>query len=502
MIRVYNLLILICICSTLSCEKKYSHSKELIEFSFPNQKYKQYKTLEGYHFDFYEHVDLKELIPWIKISEGATIMPLSGIKTDFSEPVLYTITAEDGSCTTFEVMVSKNLSSECQLLNFSLQTPIQVVEMEGDIIYVYVPYDVDITNLSANIEVSLNAKVLPLCDAVMDYSTPVKYTVISSDGGSSKDYFIQVKKSPWKQLLRNGAAPFLKVDGHRLLSFNGYMWLMGGWLGKNHNFPPGDYFTSQVWRTKDGLKWEDMGNAPWKERHGFGCVAYKGKMWVIGGDNNHDVWNSVDGINWNLVSDNLPFGTRYFPYVTVFQDKIYVIGGKSGIWNQYNVYNDVWSTTDGINWECETQNAQFVARSLISGAIVMNSEMYIIGGGVVGPVDRSMEYNDIWKSNNGVCFQLVCKEPPFEPLYWHSIGTYKDKMYVCAGMHRGDKHINELWYSSNGIDWLQQKYNFWAPRHATSMIEFNNKLYMIGGTIDPVSEQDTQNDVWVMESDL
>lgn len=51
--------------------------------------------------------ELAALVPTIKISEKATISPASGVAQDFSSPVIYTVTSEDGIVTTkYTVSVS------------------------------------------------------------------------------------------------------------------------------------------------------------------------------------------------------------------------------------------------------------------------------------------------------------------------------------------------------------------------------------------------------------
>ena len=52
-------------------------------------------------------VDLAKLAPSIKVSDKATVSPLSGAVQDFSKPVLYTVTAEDGSTTIYTASASK-----------------------------------------------------------------------------------------------------------------------------------------------------------------------------------------------------------------------------------------------------------------------------------------------------------------------------------------------------------------------------------------------------------
>ncbi|MBO4328302.1 MAG: DUF5018 domain-containing protein [Bacteroidales bacterium] len=52
--------------------------------------------------------DVTSLVPIITISEKATISPASGVVTDFTNPVVYTVTAEDGSKATYTATVTVN----------------------------------------------------------------------------------------------------------------------------------------------------------------------------------------------------------------------------------------------------------------------------------------------------------------------------------------------------------------------------------------------------------
>jgi hypothetical protein len=51
-------------------------------------------------------IDITRLIPTIETSPRATLSPESGLPTDFSLPVVYTVTAEDGSTKTFTTTIS------------------------------------------------------------------------------------------------------------------------------------------------------------------------------------------------------------------------------------------------------------------------------------------------------------------------------------------------------------------------------------------------------------
>lgn len=49
--------------------------------------------------------DVTQLVPTIEVSEGATVEPASGVAQDFSNPVTYTVTAQNGTTATYTVTV-------------------------------------------------------------------------------------------------------------------------------------------------------------------------------------------------------------------------------------------------------------------------------------------------------------------------------------------------------------------------------------------------------------
>ena len=49
--------------------------------------------------------DVTQLVPTIEVSEGATVEPASGVAQDFSNPVTYTVTAQNGTTAVYTVTV-------------------------------------------------------------------------------------------------------------------------------------------------------------------------------------------------------------------------------------------------------------------------------------------------------------------------------------------------------------------------------------------------------------
>ena len=120
-------------------------------------------------------------------------------------------------------------------------------------------------------------------------------------------------------------APWRPRDGAGLVSFDGSLWLLGGWRvredgpsgpgGLEDTTFEGTGWTvdSEIWKSDDGSAWEYVTHAPWPGRHTAGYVVHSGRMWVVGGDcysNSADVWSSGDGIEWECATADAPWAGR------------------------------------------------------------------------------------------------------------------------------------------------------------------------------------------------
>lgn len=124
------------------------------------------------------------------------------------------------------------------------------------------------------------------------------------------------------------------------------LWITGGLSG--------NAAASDVWCSTDGLSWtQTTAKASWPGRSEHGCVAFSGKLWVIGGrDQNrqplNDVWSSSDGVTWTLAA---PSGARWSPRsgpaVAAFGGKLWLFGGLQG---DGSVACDMWNSSDGTTW--------------------------------------------------------------------------------------------------------------------------------------------------------
>lgn len=139
-----------------------------------------------------EGIDLTALLPSIKIAPKSSISP-TGVQ-DFTNPVTYTVTAEDGSKNTYIVTLSitDSKSGDNQIIGFKflvsensvLASDLDAtIDESGKTINATVPYGTNITALLPKIEIPQNAMVDP--SGPQDFTAPITYTITAEDGTST-----------------------------------------------------------------------------------------------------------------------------------------------------------------------------------------------------------------------------------------------------------------------------------------------------------------------------
>ncbi|MFA7171379.1 MAG: DUF5018 domain-containing protein, partial [Candidatus Paceibacterota bacterium] len=135
------------------------------------------------------------IAPTIAVSAGATISPTSGTAKNFSSPVIYTVTAEDGSTQTYRVIVtvetSPILSSAKNINTFALKGVAGTINNISRTITVNLPAGTSVTSLAPTISISSGATVSPYSGTAKNFSGPVIYTVTAEDG-STQSYVVTV----------------------------------------------------------------------------------------------------------------------------------------------------------------------------------------------------------------------------------------------------------------------------------------------------------------------
>lgn len=255
--------------------------------------------------------------------------------------------------------------------------------------------------------------------------------------------------------------------GSNTVYFNNKIWVIGGGMGSGS----GD--EKEVWSSVDGVNWTLMtNNGPDSINHNV--VVFNNKIFILNAELDKVSYSS-DGINWS-VPYPAPWGYRAWASAVVFQNKIWVMGGMdNGIFK-----NDIWSSSDGLNWtHIDTnlslkgiQNAPWEARGQHT-SLVFNNKIWVLGG--CGSNSGCPNITDIWSSPDGINWTLVLADAPWathyvsngtsfpDVIYDHSSFVLNGKMFIVhgespslsCGIQGCVSMYGYIWSSSDGINWTK-----------------------------------------------
>jgi uncharacterized protein (TIGR02145 family) len=137
----------------------------------------------------YSTASLDGLVPTITVSSGASVSPESGVAQDFTSPVTYTVTAENGGTTkewTVSVSKAAGASSANNILSFTFDGQLgeSVIDADSHTVSAYAEWYCDISNIIPAITVSPQATISPASGVAQDFTNPVSYTVTAEDVSS------------------------------------------------------------------------------------------------------------------------------------------------------------------------------------------------------------------------------------------------------------------------------------------------------------------------------
>jgi trimeric autotransporter adhesin len=134
------------------------------------------------------------------VKVASTVQVSGATPNDFRAPVVYTVTAEDGSSKEYTVVVIVPSSSAKALTSYGLNGFVGFVNETGKTIDVMVPFGTDVTSLVASFNITGTAVKIGDTSQVSgtttnDFSQPTVYTVVAADG-TKADYTVNVSVAP------------------------------------------------------------------------------------------------------------------------------------------------------------------------------------------------------------------------------------------------------------------------------------------------------------------
>ena len=242
-------------------------------------------------------------------------------------------------------------------------------------------------------------------------------------------------------------------------------------------------------------------------------VVWNQRLFAIG----MGVWSSADGSQWarQTLADGVTAAKGPLPFRATENSRSLVLG--SSLFYLQPDTGEVYSTTDpsAAAWNTLGTIAGFAPRC---GAVafVLDSKLWIEGGGAC---DYSHVFNDIWSSSDGVSWTQSTKAAEWPARMWACVAPGSDGAVWLAGGYAptdwndvggtvaprvGANHA-DVWYTKDGATWRQFKADSgsalpdsatFEPRHAATCYSVagssaaTRSLVAIGGTggTDPNDE--------------
>ena len=245
---------------------------------------------------------------------------------------------------------------------------------------------------------------------------------------------------------------------------------------------PTSNFFNDVWRSPDGITWEQVTPAaPWEGRAGLSAAVLDDELYVFAGSQNddssiigaggpqriyyHDVWRSADGAEWELVTEAAPWEPRAGAAVVVRGDRLYLFGGEDGFTCEPlpdcepPYFNDVWATEDGVEWELLTESAAWSPRPGHVCELVGNRFVCFGGFGLI------QNPNDMWASTDGAVWTQLPIAPwnatdPTAVKYDFDALTVDDTTVLTFG---GDRETFDFTDPENYLRVDRDVWSFAAP---------------------------------------
>ncbi|TRX71843.1 DUF6242 domain-containing protein [Carboxylicivirga sp. M1479] len=178
-------------------------------------------------------------------------------------------------------------------------------------------------------------------------------------------------------------------------SFNNALWAVGGQTtfygsisgakGLDSDFFGPQSLSNKIRSTSDLTTWTETDLPEEAPRRNSANIVHDGKLYMIGGQIqggflSGDVWSSTDGTTW---TQNTPTGLtpRMGAAAISYDGQIWLFGGQTELGV---CVNDVLVSTDGINWTAPDEDAmlpaEFTGRAGHSAYIDADNKVWIVGG--------------------------------------------------------------------------------------------------------------------------
>lgn len=292
----------------------------------------------------------------------------------------------------------------------------------------------------------------------------------------------------WQKISDNGGFPPQDSSPNACVVHNGEVWIMGGYI---NSAPDVWYSKSDIWKSSNNIDWESVNESPPFSPY-CAFISYKGYLWAFGSIS----FKSIDGVNWDTVKTNIPLNLSN--RVTIFNDELWMVGTK------------ILKSSNGVDWSIVHSQLPWGYREW-PGFVTFKNKLWFFGGGTNYFTYLDYYYNDVWSSVDGINWICETQNAAWSGRYWFAFNVFDDKIWLLGGwdfyrffspntedVHYGN--LNDVWYTEDGSSWYPLKSNtIWEPRHANYTWVNDDKFWLSAGYGHGGSAF-LYNDIWILNS--
>ncbi|WP_108124722.1 Ig-like domain-containing protein [Saccharospirillum mangrovi] len=361
---------------------------------------------------------------------------------------------------------------------------------------------IDWTELNANATFSNRAFHQVAVFTPQGTADPVLWLIggVDVDGNRFSDVYSSTDGNNWTDRTNDlqssdstvDIADFLPGLEHQLVVFNdgstgNKLWLFSG-LAEDDDDDGADT-SNEIWSSPNGITWTlETNQADFSARYSHQVAVRnhdgKQRLWLVSGDNgvgNSVLWWSDDGVIWHQEKLLAEFSGRYGHRLVAFNDRLWLLAGYDG-----SVQDDVWASADGVSWQEQTLDADFGAREQHQ-AVAFDGQLWVIGGS-----NNGLPNNEVWSSADGLVWtqQISEQDTTFTARDGHQVIVFDNALWLVGGYDAAGQYLNDVWTSSNGIDWeLKTDDPGFEPRAGHQLVVFKGLLWLVGGYATVIDDE-------------
>jgi hypothetical protein len=298
----------------------------------------------------------------------------------------------------------------------------------------------------------------------------------------------------WTQVVKGGFTDPNNSYAPTWTTFKDYLYISTTANESGSVFSGSDKAGGDIWRTADGVKWEQIGTVGLGNPHNnlFQLIVFRDQLYAISNNiNDHgiEIWVTSDGTEFTKI-ENGGFGDKNndwaFPYV--FKDRLIlgVSNNESG--------GEIWVSDDGATFRQVVDGGMGDAG--VTGFLGFADPKHpdpIFQGKLYVGVSNPDSGGEIWRTADGLEWERVADEGLTRGTTkaLHPDIVFKDQLYVfgTAGGTIDNILGFDLFRTSDGTTWEQvvdNGFDVGKERNVHGdLVEFKGKFYLTSNTMDP-----------------